>query len=361
MSDMCTYTTGAKKKAATGKGRYDLISPIAMQYLANRLEYGADEHGDRNWEKGLPLSRIVDSMKRHIDQWVMGCEDEDHMGAFLCNAMFAVHTYDQICNGYLPAHLCDIPGLQGRISTEAPTTTPEQRVIYVSGPYTASSENARVANTVVAGFIGKELAETDHCVYVPHTMTHPYVSYFDHDDFMELDKPFMNMAGAIFRQGPSTGSDEELRWACAMDIPVMYSLAEVCPWYVGHQKLETLMAEAMRRLENYMSEQEPEVSHEVRGIVRMWYHSGKLYRRLFGSDAESIAIVKEYGKPGGITERSVRDATGPEFGDDDAPGCKSESGPGVHGTECDGDSEHRGERVAGCTGAGVTGPEPEAL
>lgn len=47
--------------------------------------------GDRNWEKGMPFSRYVDSAKRHLDQFVMGMTDEDHLAAACWNLIAIMH------------------------------------------------------------------------------------------------------------------------------------------------------------------------------------------------------------------------------------------------------------------------------
>ena len=74
-----------------GKGRYDLISPFAMKRIALHYQRGAEKYYDRNWEKGIPFSRYVDSAKRHLDQYVMGAEDEDHLAAACWNLMAIMH------------------------------------------------------------------------------------------------------------------------------------------------------------------------------------------------------------------------------------------------------------------------------
>ena len=72
------FTTGAIRDTAEGKGRYDLISPIATKRLAIVLEKGAKKYSSRNWERGMNLGRLIDSAKRHLDQFLEGNRGEDH-------------------------------------------------------------------------------------------------------------------------------------------------------------------------------------------------------------------------------------------------------------------------------------------
>lgn len=106
-------STGAHRGSAEGKGRFDLISPIAITRLAQLLERGADIYGERNWEKGLPLARYLDSAMRHLNQLLMGLEDEDHAAAVIFNVMAFMHTQHMIKIGSLPNQLDDMPEFSG--------------------------------------------------------------------------------------------------------------------------------------------------------------------------------------------------------------------------------------------------------
>ena len=86
------YGEGAAiREPSDGKGRYDLITPFGLMRLAKWYELGSKKYADRNWEKGMPFSRYIDSAKRHIDKFVMGMEDEDHLSAAVWNLMAIMH------------------------------------------------------------------------------------------------------------------------------------------------------------------------------------------------------------------------------------------------------------------------------
>lgn len=87
-----TYGEGmAIREPSTGKGRYDLITPFGMRRLAMWYEAGSRKYADRNWEKGMPFSRYIDSAKRHIDKFIMGMDDEDHLSAAAWNILAIIH------------------------------------------------------------------------------------------------------------------------------------------------------------------------------------------------------------------------------------------------------------------------------
>jgi hypothetical protein len=108
------FDTGSVRDIRTGKGRYDLISPIALKALAIRLEDGMSKYEERNWEKGQPLMSYLDSAMRHIQTYIANCmlskyHEEDHMGAALWNIHSFIHTKFMIDSGCLPQELNDLP------------------------------------------------------------------------------------------------------------------------------------------------------------------------------------------------------------------------------------------------------------
>ncbi len=70
-ADKTTFASGAQKDQ-TGKPRFDLIPPEAMQALADTYALGAVKYNDRNWEKGIPFSAALGALKRHLNAFEMG-------------------------------------------------------------------------------------------------------------------------------------------------------------------------------------------------------------------------------------------------------------------------------------------------
>jgi hypothetical protein len=103
------FQTGSRRDTRNGKGRFDLISPIALKRLAQHYEKGAVKYGDRNWELGQPLSRYLDSGIRHLFAWLEGDRTEDHLSACAWNCFAYVHTEERVRRGELPAALDDMP------------------------------------------------------------------------------------------------------------------------------------------------------------------------------------------------------------------------------------------------------------
>lgn len=129
-----TFLTGAQRDESTGKTRYDLIPLEVLDWLADlyasvlgesvRLDLipvegfirtgglygrGAGHYGERNWEKGIPYSRMYESLLRHVFAWRRNDpkDTEDHAAAIAWFAMGVMYYDAQIAAGTLPAELDD--------------------------------------------------------------------------------------------------------------------------------------------------------------------------------------------------------------------------------------------------------------
>ena len=89
--EMEEFDSGALRgKNNLDKGRYDLVPWQAIHQLAIQCAKGAKVYGERNAEKGIPISSLIDSGMRHLSQYMQGKDDEDHLRAALWNISFAI-------------------------------------------------------------------------------------------------------------------------------------------------------------------------------------------------------------------------------------------------------------------------------
>jgi hypothetical protein len=113
-----SFDSGMVRDQRTGKGRYDLISPLALRRLAQLYERGAVKYEARNWEQGAPFCRFLDSAARHLQQYMAGERTEDHLAAVAWN-VFAIMHFEEVGRA---AELDDrpkYPATGGIISEEA--------------------------------------------------------------------------------------------------------------------------------------------------------------------------------------------------------------------------------------------------
>jgi hypothetical protein len=109
MSEREKFSSGSVRDSRSGKGRYDLLPPRAMREVAIRFEQGALTYGDRNWELGQPLARLMDSAIRHAFQVLEGDTSENHAAAAAWNILAFLETRARIAAGQLPAELDNLP------------------------------------------------------------------------------------------------------------------------------------------------------------------------------------------------------------------------------------------------------------
>lgn len=99
------FSTGSVRDRAAGKGRFDLMPPLALLRLAKLYENGSLKYGDRNWEKGQPSNDMLDSGIRHAINYLAGLRDEDHLIQAAWNFLGIVEIQERIKLGILPAEL----------------------------------------------------------------------------------------------------------------------------------------------------------------------------------------------------------------------------------------------------------------
>ena len=84
------FESGAVRDIQEGKGRMDLIPWTAIIELSKHCEDGALKYGERNIDKTLPISSLMDSALRHLAKYMEGYDDENHLRAALWNIAWAV-------------------------------------------------------------------------------------------------------------------------------------------------------------------------------------------------------------------------------------------------------------------------------
>ena len=85
MQAVCCYAR------ATHKDIFALMLDVAKHF-----ENGALKYGEHNWQKGIPISRYIDSALRHLMKDLAGETDEDHAAAFIWNCMCAAWTMEHL-------------------------------------------------------------------------------------------------------------------------------------------------------------------------------------------------------------------------------------------------------------------------
>ena len=109
------FDTGANRDTSLGKGRFDQMPSMSLFLISRIYETGCIKYGERNWEKGIPVGRYIDSAQRHLAKYQAGLRDEPHLSMAAWNIMCALWTAAMVTMKLRPATLFDLPS---HVSTE---------------------------------------------------------------------------------------------------------------------------------------------------------------------------------------------------------------------------------------------------
>lgn len=90
-----SFGTGAVRDTQDAKPRFDLLPPAALRRVAMHYANGAKKYSDRNWEKGIPVSRCYASALRHLLAFGEGAVLEDHLSAVVFNVLAIIHFQEK--------------------------------------------------------------------------------------------------------------------------------------------------------------------------------------------------------------------------------------------------------------------------
>lgn len=89
------FSTGAVRSSDKAGVRYDLITPIGLRRIAETYKEGYDKYGPFNWERGMPISDILNHTIAHIYQFLSGVESgEDDLAHAAWNLLAAMHMQE---------------------------------------------------------------------------------------------------------------------------------------------------------------------------------------------------------------------------------------------------------------------------
>jgi len=85
------FESGAVRGTDANGTRFDLISPVALEALAETYAEGAAKYGDNNWLQGIPTSDLLNHALRHLNMWQRGDTSEPHLAHAAWNVLAMIH------------------------------------------------------------------------------------------------------------------------------------------------------------------------------------------------------------------------------------------------------------------------------
>jgi hypothetical protein len=88
-----TFAVGqAVREADPLKPAVEGISPYAIERIGLLYTLGGEKYGDfRNWERGMPFTRCIGAIIRHVFAYLRRDNTEDHLAAVAWNAIALMH------------------------------------------------------------------------------------------------------------------------------------------------------------------------------------------------------------------------------------------------------------------------------
>jgi len=86
------YKTGAVRDPEDGKILWSLLPFEALKRVAIQYTKGAKKYSPNNWRKGIPTERFFSSALRHLIQYRLGENDEDHLAAVVFNILGIIYN-----------------------------------------------------------------------------------------------------------------------------------------------------------------------------------------------------------------------------------------------------------------------------
>lgn len=86
------FDTGAVRSDDVEGVRYDLVTPIGLRRVAETCQEGAQKYDDYNWERGMPISDLLNHAISHLYNYLAGDRTEDHLGHAAWGCLAACHS-----------------------------------------------------------------------------------------------------------------------------------------------------------------------------------------------------------------------------------------------------------------------------
>lgn len=82
-------------------GNNDLTPEMLRQRYTKWMNRNSKKYGTDNWEKGLPNTRSVDAIFRHLIDYLRGDKSEDHITAIVFNCVAIMQIENMVVNNRL--------------------------------------------------------------------------------------------------------------------------------------------------------------------------------------------------------------------------------------------------------------------
>ncbi len=116
MTTLQPFSTGALRAGDELRPDLTILPWTELERLSFHYMRGADVHGRDNWRKGIPSSRYLRSLSRHLADYILQRKpEEDHLAAILFNALGIMYNQRHFTES---PEVNDLPGPPGLFTLE---------------------------------------------------------------------------------------------------------------------------------------------------------------------------------------------------------------------------------------------------
>ena len=89
------FKSGAVRDLEEGKILWSLLPFEALRRVAILYTKGAKKYSPNNWKKGIPTERFFSSALRHLMQYKLGENEEDHLSSVIFNILGIIYNEEK--------------------------------------------------------------------------------------------------------------------------------------------------------------------------------------------------------------------------------------------------------------------------
>ncbi len=92
---MSVSLNGPTRSTDADATQYALVCPTGLKRLAETYAEGATKYAPDNWALGLPINDTLNHVLRHLNEYRLGNEDEDHLAHAAWGLFTLMHLEDK--------------------------------------------------------------------------------------------------------------------------------------------------------------------------------------------------------------------------------------------------------------------------
>lgn len=95
VSSSRVFESGSKRDNDTNKPLTTALTAYARLRYGYHLRKGSNNYGKNNWQLGQPTEAVLESLDRHLAQYMSGDRSEDHLSAIMFGVVMLMQNEER--------------------------------------------------------------------------------------------------------------------------------------------------------------------------------------------------------------------------------------------------------------------------